>query len=90
MFYYFYIICEWCKKNTQTSSFPTVQSESLKKLKIPVPPLEIQNEIVEKLDKFDKLSNNRYELLATEIKMRQDQYKYYRDRLLTFEKRENE
>jgi type I restriction enzyme S subunit len=88
MFYYFYIICEWCKKNTQTSSFPTVQSEPLKKLKIPVPPLEVQNEIVRILDKLDKSVNDTSKSLLTDLKMRQDQYKHYCDKLLTFERKQ--
>jgi type I restriction enzyme S subunit len=69
------------------SGVPHVYSKDLAKLKIPVPPLEVQNEIVEKLDKFDKLVNDISEGLPAEIKMRQDQYKYYLDKLLTFEKR---
>ena len=87
MFYYFYIICEWCKKNTQTSSFPTVQSESLKKLKIPVPPLEIQNEIVRILDVLDQLVNYISDELPVEVKMRQKQHKHYLNKLLKFERR---
>ena len=59
------------------------------KIKIPVPPLEVQEEIVRKLDHFDKLVNDITEVLPAEIKMRQDQYKYYLNKLLTCEKLES-
>jgi type I restriction enzyme S subunit len=36
------------------------------------------------LDKFDKLVNDISEGLPTEIKMRRQQYEYYREKLLTF------
>ena len=57
---------------------------SLKQIKIPVPPIEMQNKIVEILDKFDKLVNNITEGLPAEIEKRSQQYEYYRNKLLTF------
>jgi type I restriction enzyme S subunit len=54
-------------------------------IKIPVPPLEIQNIIVEKLDKLDKLVSDISKGLTSQLKMRQDQYKHYMNKLLTFE-----
>ncbi len=54
------------------------------KFRIPVPPLEIQNETVSILDKFDALVNDLSIGLPAEIKARRKQYEYYRDRLLTF------
>ena len=56
----------------------------MKKLKIPVPPLEEQKRIVAILDRFDKLCNDISEGLPAEIEARQKQYEYYRDKLLTF------
>lgn len=53
----------------------------LKQIKIPVPPLEVQNEIVRILDKFTEM----IELLKRETELRQKQYEYYRDKLLNFE-----
>ena len=52
--------------------------------KIPVPPLAEQERIVNILDKFYKLCNDLSEGLPAEIKFRQQQYEYYRDKLLTF------
>ncbi len=43
---------------------------------IPIPPLEIQQEIVKILDAFTELN--------TELKARKKQYEYYREKLLTF------
>ena len=52
---------------------------------VPVPPLEIQNEIVRILDDFTELSVELSEKLSSELKLRQKQYEYYRDKLLNFE-----
>ena len=53
-------------------------------LLIPIPPIEIQTKIVEILDHFDKLCNDISQGIPAEIKMRQEQYEYYRNKLLTF------
>ncbi len=53
-------------------------------IKIPIPPIEIQNKIVEILDKFSSLINNISEGLPKEIELRKKQYEYYRDLLLDF------
>ena len=49
--------------------------DSLKKVKIPIPPLEIQNEIVRILDTFMELTAE----LTVELDARKRQYEYYRD-----------
>lgn len=61
-----------------------MSSETLKKMKIPVPPLEEQERIVAILDRFDTLCNDLTSGLPAEIEARKKQYKYYRDKLLTF------
>ena len=58
-----------------------VSKKLMEKIYIPVPPLEVQNEIVRILDDFTELSA---ELLA-ELEARKKQYEYYRDKLLNFE-----
>ena len=55
---------------------------------IPVPPLEKQQEIVSILDRFDSLCNDLTSGLPAEIEARQKQYEYYRDKLLSFKKKE--
>ena len=62
--------------------------EDLKKIKIPVPPLEEQNRIVAILDKFSSLTTNLLDNLMAEINIHHKQYEYYRDKLLTFLKAE--
>ena len=56
----------------------------LNKIKIPLPPLEEQQRIVDKLDRFDTLCNDISKGLPAEIESRQKQYEYYRDKLLSF------
>ena len=49
----------------------------LAKIRIPVPPLEVQREIVKVLDTFTKLEAE----LEAELEARRKQYEFYRDRL---------
>ena len=86
VFYYFFIIDEWCKHNTKVSSFPAVDMKKLRKFEIPIPPIEVQREIAATLDKFDALVNSLTAGIPAEINARNKQYEYYRDKLLTFEK----
>jgi len=82
--FHYYKIVQW-----QTDGGGTIArlyNDNLKKTRILVPPLEEQNRIVAILDKFDKLVNDISEGLPAEIKMRRQQYEYYRNKLLTFEK----
>ena len=59
----------------------------LKKFKIPIPPIEVQQRIVTILDKFDALVNDLTSGIPAEIEARKKQYEYYREKLLGFEKR---
>ncbi|MEA2098585.1 MAG: restriction endonuclease subunit S, partial [Campylobacterota bacterium] len=67
---------------------PAVNRGDLIKLEIPIPPLKEQEKIVNILDKFDTLTNSISEGLPREIELRQKQYEYYRDLLLTFPKQD--
>ena len=65
----------------------TVDSLDFQKVlahKIPVPPLDVQNRIVNVLDNFEKICSDLNIGLPAEIEARQKQYEYYRDKLLTF------
>lgn len=60
---------------------PALNKSNLEMLKIPIPPLKIQQEIVKILDKFTDYVTE----LTTELTLRQKQYSFYRDKLLSFE-----
>lgn len=77
LFYYCYVLDKWCLRNTTQSSFAAVDMKGFQHFKFPVPPLEIQEEIVRILDKFTQLE--------AELEARRQQYEYYRDSLLNFE-----
>lgn len=61
------------------SGVPHVHPSSIADIEIPLPPLEIQEKIVECLDKFSALAAE----LQAELQMRRKQYEYYRTQLLT-------
>ncbi len=61
-----------------------VSSDSLKKIRMPVPSMLRQDRIVAILDKLDALVNDLSIGLPAELKARRQQYEYYRDRLLSF------
>ena len=70
-----------------TGALPQISLTVTEDLKIPIPPLEEQKRIVEVLDKFQKLINEAGGLVPEEIEERKKQYKYYREKLLTFEEK---
>ncbi len=75
----------------KTNAIPAhLPQNLLEDIQIPIPPLEKQKEIVDILDKFDTLTNSISEGLPKEIELRQKQYEYYRDLLLTFPKKEEQ
>ena len=84
VFYYFYVIDDWCKNHIYIGNFPSVDVEQVKKMDFPLPPLSEQQRIVEILDKFDTLTNSISEGLPLEIQLRRQQYEYYREQLLAF------
>jgi hypothetical protein len=63
---------------------PQIAISDTESLPIPLPPLSVQSRIVEILDKFDALTNSITEGLPLEIKLRRQQYEYYREQLLDF------
>lgn len=58
-----------------------VSKKKVAKIEIPLPPLEVQTEIVRILDKFTSLEAE----LEAELDCRKRQYEYYRDKLLSFD-----
>ena len=77
IYYYSFILDRWCLSNTTQSSFASVDMKRFKKFEFPVPPMEIQEAIVEILDKFTNLEAE----LEAELEARTLQYEYYRGSL---------
>ena len=63
---------------------PHVRANDFMSYPIPIPPLAEQARIVAILDNFDALTNSITEGLPREIELRQKQYAYYRNLLLSF------
>ncbi|WP_231428070.1 restriction endonuclease subunit S, partial [Ureaplasma diversum] len=61
-----------------------LHSSEMEKFTITLPPLSIQDKIVEILDQFNTLTSNLTQGLPKEIELRQKQYEYYREQLLSF------
>ena len=75
-----FIVDEFCKNNTNVSGFASVDMDKLKRMPFPIPPLEVQEEIVRILDRFSEYAAE----LQAELQARKEQYEYYRNLLLTF------
>ncbi|WP_394146851.1 restriction endonuclease subunit S [Shewanella atlantica] len=69
---------------------PKLNKRNLNGIRIPNPSPEEKVKIVATLDKFHALTSSRKEGLPREIELRQKQYEYYRDLLLSFPKPEIE
>ena len=61
---------------------PKLMSNVMSKIKIPVPPLEVQREIVHILDSYTVFNDELQEQLEKELVSRQKQYEYYRESLI--------
>ena len=86
IYYYMFIVDDFCKKNTNVSGFASVDMDKLKRMPFPIPPLELQEKIASILDRFETLVNDLTNGLPAEIAAVKDQYEYYRNKLLTFKK----
>src|SRR5699024_8583107 len=83
-FFYYYMKTLDLMKLDTGSGRPSLTKTILNQIKIPIPPIEEQERIVSILDKFDTLVNSISEGLPKEIELRQKQYEYYRNKLLSF------
>ncbi|WP_294032955.1 restriction endonuclease subunit S [uncultured Moraxella sp.] len=61
------------------SGIPALNASELKKLYIPIPPLSVQTKIAQILDTFTAITAE----LTAELNIRNQQYQYYRDKLLS-------
>lgn len=87
--YLFYLLNSKMEKsqrvrNDTGAAQPNLSAQSVGGYEFPLPTMEIQLQIVEKLDRFYKLCTDPLSGIPAEISARQKQYEYYRDKLLTF------
>ena len=71
-------------KGSQTN----INAQIVKNLRIPVPPLAVQSEIVRILDELTELTRELEAELTSELAARKRQYECYRNELLTFKEEE--
>ena len=77
---------DYIAKFNKTSAQPNINLKQMSEFKIPVPTINEQIRIVKILDNFNTLTSSIKEGLPREIELRQKQYEYYRDLLLSFPK----
>ena len=86
--YYFHYMkakfLPYIQKTMFQGSVASIRRPMLNAFPVPVPPLDVQNRIVNVLDNFEKICSDLNIGLPAEIEARQKQYEYYRDKLLTF------
>lgn len=85
MLHYADVLDSFCLENTNKGGFASVSMPAFRKFEIPVPPIEVQREIVRILDTFTVLTDELTDKLAEEVAVRNQQYTYYRDRMLSRE-----
>ncbi len=79
--FYVYSNVKW---NTEHTTILRLYNDNFRNTLIPIPPLEIQQEIVKILDQFSILTTDLLAGIPAEIEARKKQYEYYREKLLTF------
>ena len=73
------------KKRTLLHAVPIkINKDEIGKIVLPIPDIDIQENIVKILDIFDRITNDISEGLPAEIEVRKKQYEYYRNKLLSF------
>jgi len=77
---YYAIKCIKYKPEEHTRQWISTYS----RIKIPIPPIEVQEKVVRILEKFEKITEEITSELKAEIISRKQQYEYYKNKLLTF------
>ncbi|HEM3672636.1 TPA: restriction endonuclease subunit S [Streptococcus suis] len=83
-YFYYYLKTVDLESMATNPTRPSLTQSILEKIEFPVPSLQIQERIVQVLDNFDAVCNDLNIGLPKEIELRQKQYEYFRDKLLTF------
>ena len=81
---------EFKKRASFGGAVQNLNADIVRSIELPIPSIEKQKEIVNILDRFDKLCNDISNGLPAEIEKRQKQYEYYRDKLLSFKEVEED
>ena len=80
-YYYFFKIDRWCKEHVTLGKFAGVNMSDFYDYVFPIPSISTQRSIVSTLDAFEQYISK----LERLITLREKQYAYYREKLLTFE-----
>ena len=84
--YLYYAVSTLRIKTKGNGGIPNINANDIKKLLVPIPSFSEQQRIVSILDKFETLVNDLSQGLPAEIAAVQEQYEYYRNKLLTFKR----
>ena len=85
--YLYYLLAKEHLENlNKAGGVPSLTQSILNKIMLPIPPLEVQEEIVRILDHFTNLAAELQAKLEAELQARKEQYEYYRNKLLIFDK----
>ncbi len=87
IYYYLQTIEHTLMSKVRKAGIPTLDGSVIEDLEIPLPPLPVQEAIVNILDRFAVYAAELQTELQAELQARQQQYNYYRDTLLSFEGR---
>ena len=85
LYHYLRPLFKKIENSIQGSTVKHLSAKVINHIEIPLPPIEVQTEIVRILDKFTSLEAELEAKLEAELDCRKRQYEYYRDKLLSFE-----
>lgn len=85
LYHYLRPLFKKIENSIQGSTVRHLSAKVINHIEIPLPPIEVQTEIVRILDKFTSLEAELEAELKAELDCRKRQYEYYRDKLLSFD-----
>lgn len=83
-FFYYFLATQHLEDLNQAGGVPSLTQSVLNELLVPVPPVEVQREIVAILDTFTELEAKLEAELEAELEARRAQFNFYRDSMLSF------
>lgn len=92
-YFYYYMkgtFLTYIEKMAVNSSVTSIRRKMLDDYQVPITSLEEQRKIIDILDMIEQQYNNISETLRVEIKARQKQYEYYRDKIFSFKELKKE